>query len=180
MQMHLLEAKMTHYTYAGKTYALAISGKKKSDVIRETRYEYDGKNQLISYTDPEGRTEAYTYDSNSNLTKTQDKNGNTRKNTYDYQNRLTEMVAKEKKTGKETVHTYSYNAYGDVATQDDTIFTYDDVSGQVTKETTKLTKNKDVVKNYTYDSAGNKSAFAVKVGMIPNFPCSTPMTGRRN
>ncbi len=104
------------------TYAIAISGKKKSDVIRETRYEYDGKNQLISYTDPEGRTEAYTYDSNSNLTKTVDKNGNTRKNIYDYQNRLTEAVAKEKKTGKETVHTYSYNAYGDVATQDDTIF----------------------------------------------------------
>ena len=152
------------FTYAGKTYALTISGKKKSDDIRETRYEYDGKNQLISYTDPEGRTETYTYDSNSNPTKTVDKNGNTRKNTYDYQNRLTEMVAKEKKTGKETVHTYSYNAYGDVATQDDTTFTYDDVSGQVTKETTKLTKNKDVVKNYTYDSAGNKSAFAVKVG----------------
>ena len=47
-----------------------------------------------------------------------------------------------------------------MATQDDTTFVYDDVSGQVTKETTKLTKNKDVVKNYTYDSAGNKSAFA--------------------
>ena len=40
----------------------------------------------------------------------------------------------------------------------------DDASGQVTRETTKLTKNKDVVKNYTYDSVGNKSAFAVKVG----------------
>ena len=52
----------------------------------------------------------------------------------------------------------------DVATQDDTTFVYDDVSGQVTKETTKLTKNKDVVKNYSYDSAGNKSAFKVKVG----------------
>ena len=75
-----------------------------------------------------------------------------------------EMAAKEKKTGKETVHTYTYNAYGDVATQDNTTFTYDDVSGQVTKETTKLTKNKDVVKNYSYDSAGNQSAFAVKVG----------------
>ena len=91
-------------------------------------------------------------------------NRNTRKNTYDYQNRLTEAVAKEKKTGRETVDTYSYNAYGDVATQDDTSFVYNDVSGQVTKETTKLTKNKDVVKNYSYDSAGNKSAFAVKVG----------------
>lgn len=53
----------------------------------------------------------------------------------------------------------------DVATQDDTTFVYDDVSGQVTKETTKLTKNKDVVKNYSYDSAGNKSAFKVKVGV---------------
>ena len=101
---------------------------------------------------------------NSNLTKTVDKNGNILKNTYDYQNRLTEMVAKEEKTGKETKHTYSYNEYGDVSAQDDTIFTYDDASGQLTKETTKLTKNKDVVKTYTYDSVGNKSAFTVKVG----------------
>lgn len=152
------------FTYAGKTYRIDISGQKKSDVISETKYEYDGKDQLIAYTDPEGRKETYTYDVNSNLTKMVDKNGNTLKNTYDYQNRLTEAVAKEKKTGKETVHTYTYNAYGDVETQDDTAFIYGDVSGQVTKETTKLTKNKDVVKNYTYDSADNKSGFTVKVG----------------
>ena len=138
--------------------------KQKSDTIRETKYVYDTKNRLISYTDPEGRTETYTYDCNSNLTKTVDKNGNTLKNTYDNQNRLTERTAKEKKTGKETVHTYCYNAYGDVAVQDDTQFVYGDVSGQVTKETTKLTKNKDVVKNYTYDSKGNKSTFSVKAG----------------
>ena len=138
--------------------------KQKSDTIRETKYVYDTKNRLISYTDPEGRTETYTYDCNSNLTKTVDKNGNTLKNTYDNQNRLTERTAKEKKTGKETVHTYRYNAYGDVAVQDDTQFVYGDVSGQVTKETTKLTKNKDVVKNYTYDSKGNKSTFSVKAG----------------
>ena len=86
------------------------------------------------------------------------------KNTYDNKNRLTERTAKEKKTGKETVHTYRYNAYGDVTVQDDTQFVYGDVSGQVTKETTKLTKNKDVVKNYTYDSKGNKSTFSVKAG----------------
>ena len=108
--------------------------------------------------------ETYTYDCNSNLTKTIDKNGNILKNTYDNKNRLTERTAKEKKTGKETVHTYRYNAYGDVAVQDDTQFVYGDVSGQVTKETTKLTKNKDVVKNYTYDSKGNKSTFSVKAG----------------
>ena len=138
--------------------------KQKSDTIRETKYVYDTKNRLVSYTDPEGRTETYTYDCNSNLTKTVDKNGNTLKNTYDNKNRLTERTAKEKKTGKETVHTYRYNAYGDVAVQDDTQFVYGDVSGQVTKETTKLTKNKDVVKNYTYDSNGNKSTFSVKAG----------------
>ena len=86
------------------------------------------------------------------------------KNTYDNKNWLTERTAKEKKTGKETVHTYRYNAYGDVTVQDDTQFVYGDVSGQVTKETTKLTKNKDVVKNYTYDSNGNKSTFSVKAG----------------
>ena len=108
--------------------------------------------------------ETYTYDCNSNLTKTVDKNGNILKNTYDNKNRLTERTAKEKKTGKETVHTYRYNAYGDVTVQDDTQFVYGDVSGQVTKETTKLTKNKDVVKNYTYDSKGNKSTFSVKAG----------------
>ena len=152
------------FTYGGKTYAVLITGKKKSDTIRETKYAYDTKNRLISYTDPEGRTETYTYDCNSNLTKTVDKNGNTLKNTYDNKNRLTERTAKEKKTGKETVHTYRYNAYGDVAVQDDTQFVYGDVSGQVTKETTKLTKNKDVVKNYTYDSNGNKSTFSVKAG----------------
>ena len=152
------------FTYGGKTYAVLVTGKKKSDTIRETKYVYDTKNRLVSYTDPEGRTETYTYDCNSNLTKTVDKNGNTLKNTYDNKNRLTERTAKEKKTGKETVHTYSYNAYGDVAVQDDTQLVYGDVSGQVTKETTKLTKNKDVVKNYTYDSNGNKSTFSIKAG----------------
>lgn len=152
------------FSYAGKTYQIKVGGQKKGDDIRESKYEYDGKNQLTAFTDPEGRRESYTYDVNSNLTKTVDKNGNTQKNTYDYQNRLTEMVAKEKKTGKETEHTYTYDAYGNVATQDDTAFAYDDISGQVTKESTKLTKNKSVVKNYTYDSAGNRSAFSVQVG----------------
>lgn len=31
------------FSYAGKTYQLTVSGKKKSDTIAETRYEYDGK-----------------------------------------------------------------------------------------------------------------------------------------
>lgn len=39
---------------------LTVSGKKKTDDIRETKYEYDGKNQLVAFTDPEGRRETYT------------------------------------------------------------------------------------------------------------------------
>lgn len=152
------------FSYAGKIYRLTVNGKKKTDTIAETKYEYNEKNELVALIDPEGRKESYSYDENSNLTKTVDKNGNTLKNTYDYQNRLTEMVAKEKKTGKETAHTYTYNAYGDVETRDDTRFSYGDVSGQVTRETTKLTKNKDIVKSYAYDSADNKSAFDVTIG----------------
>lgn len=152
------------FSYAGKTWQITVSGKKKTDTIRETKYEYDGKNQLTAYTDPEGRRETYTYDENSNLTRTVDKNGNILKNTYDHQNRLIEMVLKEKKTGKETTHTCTYNAYGETASQDGTTYLYDDADGQMTKETTKLTKNKQVVKDYTYDSAGNKTAFAVTVG----------------
>jgi YD repeat-containing protein len=72
--------------------------------------------------------------------------------------------AKEEKSGKETVHTYEYDAYGNVAKQDDTDFVYGDVSGQVTKETTKLTKYQDVVKKYTYDSGDNKISLRVKAG----------------
>ena len=39
-------------------------------------------------------------------------------------------MAFDRKTGKETKHTYTYNAYGEVATQDGTAFMYDDAAGQ--------------------------------------------------
>lgn len=31
------------FTYGGKTYAVLVTGKKKSDTIRETKYVYDTK-----------------------------------------------------------------------------------------------------------------------------------------
>lgn len=31
------------FSYAGRTYQLTVSGKKKADTIAETKYEYDGK-----------------------------------------------------------------------------------------------------------------------------------------
>ena len=47
------------FTYGGKTYAVLVTGKKKSDTIWETKYVYDTKNRLVSYIDPEGRTEIF-------------------------------------------------------------------------------------------------------------------------
>lgn len=50
------------YVYTvGLEYVVTIADKKKSDFINATKYEYDEKNQLVSYTDPEGRAETYTY-----------------------------------------------------------------------------------------------------------------------
>lgn len=152
------------FSYGGVKYRLSVSNIKKSDDIRETKYVYDNKNRLVSYTDPEGRTESYTYDINDNLIKTVDKNGNILKNSYDYQNRLVNAYEKNKLTDTETVHTYKYGIDGSVIKVDDTVFEYNDISGQVTKETTRLTKNKNIEKNYTYDSVGNKKSFDVCVG----------------
>lgn len=45
------------FSYMGKSYEVKVSDRKKSDKIAETKYEYDGKNQLVAYTDPEGRRE---------------------------------------------------------------------------------------------------------------------------
>ncbi len=145
------------FTYAGKTYQLTVSGKKKTDDIRETKYEYDGKNQLVAFTDPEGRRETYTYDVNSNLHQNRRQKRQHQKSTMiikpSYRN-----GGKGEKDRKRDRKAYLYlqRLWGR-STLDDTAFVYDDASGQVTKETTKLTKNKDVVKNYTYDSVGNKS-----------------------
>ena len=34
------------FTYGGKTYAVLVTGKKKSDTIRETKYVYDTKKDV--------------------------------------------------------------------------------------------------------------------------------------
>lgn len=73
------EEEADTFSYAGKTYRLTVSGKKKTDTIAETKYEYNEKDELVALIDPEGRKESYSYDENSNLTKTVDKNGNTLK-----------------------------------------------------------------------------------------------------
>ena len=66
------------------------------------------------------------------------------------------MILQNSKTGKKSSHKYTYNVYGELKTVDDKSFEYDDISGQVTKETIKLAKNKSIVKKYLYDSADNR------------------------
>ncbi len=151
------------YKYAGHQYSVNISGKKKSDIYSESKYEYNKRNELTSFIDSEGRKESYTYDEYGNLTETKDKNGNTITGKFDYQNRLTESVAKEKETGKKTVHTYQYDKYGELSKQDNTSFAYDNVSGQVTKETTTAGKGSKIEKSYAYDSDDNRTSFSVSV-----------------
>lgn len=42
------------FSYAGKIYRLTVNGKKKTDTIAETKYEYNEKNELVALIDPEG------------------------------------------------------------------------------------------------------------------------------
>lgn len=50
------------YTYMNHEYHVEISGKAKKDIYSETKYHYNKKNELTSYTDPEGNKESYIYD----------------------------------------------------------------------------------------------------------------------
>ncbi|MBD5087254.1 MAG: RHS repeat protein, partial [Clostridiales bacterium] len=151
------------YTYMGQKYHVEISGKAKKDTYSETKYEYNEKNQLISETDPEGNTQTYSYDIYDNLIKTIDRKGNIIKQVYDYQNRLVKREAVDKETKNTVTHTYAYNKYGNISRIDNTVFEYDTLSGQVTKETTHFTDTKTIEKTYAYDTLDNISAFAVSV-----------------
>lgn len=151
------------YIYMGHNYHVVMSGQSKKDMISETKYAYNKKDEFIYCIDPEGNKESYTYDAYGNLIKTIDRNGNVIKQMYDYQNRLTEKEATETETGKITTHTYAYDDYGNTSQIDDRKFTYDRFHGQVAEETAKVGK-KTVKKSYQYDSDGMATSFCVKVG----------------
>lgn len=150
------------FTYMGVTYEITITGENKGDNVSETKYAYDKKNQLISMTDPEGRTETYAYDIYGNMVKKTEKNGDRINYRYDYQNRLVKETAISKKTGKKTTHTYEYDDFGNVAKQDEKQFTYDNVSDIMIEETS-LAGDTKVKKEYTYDSGDNCLSFDVSV-----------------
>lgn len=152
------------YTYMNHNYYVEISGKAKKDTYSETKYHYNKKNELTSYTDPEGNKESYVYDEQGNLVKTIDKNGNTITQEYDYQNRQIEQRAIDQEAEKETTHTYAYDDYGNVKNIDNRSFTYDVLTGQIETETIMGAANKDITKVYHYDSDGVVADFTVMVG----------------
>lgn len=57
-----------------------------------TTYTYNYLNQLVSTTDPQGKTTTNSYDKLGNLTGVTDKSGGTASYTYDELNRLTSVV----------------------------------------------------------------------------------------
>ena len=150
------------FTYMGVTYEITITGENKKDHVSETKYAYDKKNQLISMTDPEGRTETYAYDIYGNMVKKTEKNGDIINYRYDYQNRPVKETAISKKTGKKTAHTFEYDDFGNISKQDEKEFTYDNVSDIMIEETS-LAGDTKVKKEYTYDSGDNCLSFDVSV-----------------
>lgn len=151
------------YRYMGHDYHVEIAGKARKDIVSETKYEYNKKNELISFTDPEGETERYTYDIYGNLVQKTEKNGATVNSDYDYQNRLRKETATDRETKKKTIHTYSYDLQGNIQTKDNRRFSYDAFTGRVVKETLPAGKQ-SVEKTYQYDSDGVVTHFAVKIG----------------
>lgn len=151
------------YSYINKTYSVEVSGKAKRDTIHESKFEYNKKDELICYIDPEGRKETYTYDALGNQLTTTDKNGNSIVNVYDIQNRIIRQTATTKETGDVVSHTYQYNEYGDISKIDNTTYYYDDITGDITKEKEDDGIHPVIEKNYQYDVMGNPISFNVEI-----------------
>jgi len=110
-----------------------------------------------------GKIETYSYDERGNLIETCDKDGNITKNKYDAQNRIMETIATDKETGKATTHTYAYEREeGQLSRVDNVQYQYEDISGGVTKEIIK--GSKEIIKSTTYDVTGNRDSFTIQIG----------------
>ncbi len=163
LTLNLKEGKGDNgYTYMGHHYYVEVSGKAKRDSYSETKYNYNKRNELISYVDPEGNEESYGYDVYGNLVVVTDRNGNKIKQNYDFQNRLISEQAEEKETKKQTVHTYEYDEYGNAKKIDNREFTYNVLDGQMKTESIRGDKHKTIKKSYQYDSDGETTKFSVK------------------
>ena len=120
-----------------------------------TTYTYNYLNQLVSTTDPQGKTTTNSYDKLGNLTEVTDKSGGTASYTYDGLGQVLSVTAS--RDGKTENISYEYDFMGNITQMEDssgtTSYIYDGL-GQLLKET-----KGGVVKEYTYDANGNRKSF---------------------
>lgn len=143
----------------------------------KSSYTYDLAGQMITMTDPVGRTTTYeydalgrqvkvtlpdqdegaelTYDAVGNVLTTTDQLGNTTTFTYDNLYRRTSEIDANPAEANQGTTTYTYDALGNMLTltdpeQNTTTFTYDGLN-QVIAEENELTD----VREFTFDDAGN-------------------------
>jgi RHS repeat-associated protein len=109
---------------------------------------YDTRNLLASLTDP-GGTSTFSHDDGGRLTEIATPEGSTRSFTYDPASRVTE-VENVTDSGTEVL-TYTYDANGNVLSENDTTYTYDALN----RLSTWYDPVADVTTEYTYDAGGN-------------------------
>ena len=127
-----------------------------------TRYSYNHMGKLTGYTDPLGKSETYAYDSNGNLISQTDRNGNVLTYTYDNLNRMLTKNVTSSDSSKNVSYTYAYNIGGNLESEaggyTDVEYDYDPM-GRLITETEAL----GVIKEYSYDLAGNRTSFKLLV-----------------
>jgi RHS repeat-associated protein len=109
---------------------------------------YDARNLLATFTDPGGPS-TFAHDDGGRLTEIATPDGSARSFTYDAAGRVTEV---ENLTDSGTqVLAYTYDANGNVLSENSTTFTYDALN----RLSTWYDPVADVTTEYTYDAGGN-------------------------
>lgn len=131
------------------------------------KYEYDSFNRIVKFTDALNQDTTYEYDLNGNLIKEVDRNQSELYYAYDGHNRLIEKWVINKDSSKNTAISYKYTLTGQKKSmqggQLNTTYKYDELGRLVEQKS-----NNSVVKQYTYDVAGNKKSMVTKVNGITN------------
>ena len=127
-----------------------------------TAMEYDRQGRVTRLTDALGQSETYTYDANGNQTGKTDRNGQTTTTVYDGLGRPLSVTVRDAENNVTGRSQYAYAATGRLLSESNdhvtVSYTYDS-QGRVLTET----ESGGVVRQYTYDAAGNRKTFKLQV-----------------
>lgn len=135
---------------------------------REVKYEYNVKNQLITYTDALGHKTKYGYDEDEELHEITDPNGKVTTFNYDESNRVTKITQPEV-AGKHPVWEYGYFAATDTehghtcetgGSSPQNTATQKTVVTDPDKNKSTFCSNEENLVLQSYDAAGNKTLAA--------------------